>query len=186
MCTDASPFLEKLIDTWDFPSGSVVMNLPANAEDSGDVVWSLGWKHPMEEGMETHSSILAWRIPWTEEPGELQSMGSQRVGHDWATERAGKWTVQWCWPALWQLFWDAWTLSWFGSRVQIKRHRKLKFQSVFLQSAERQNAAAIYLSWLTPCSWSPDTVCSLDAFSRKGFCLVKTQAWRAPALGKLS
>ena len=38
MCTDASPFLEKLIDTWDFPSGAVVMNLPANAEDSGDVV----------------------------------------------------------------------------------------------------------------------------------------------------
>ena len=82
MCTDASPFLEKLIDTWDFPSGAVVMNLPANAEDSGDVVWSLGWKHPMEEGMETHSSILAWRIPWTGEPGGLQSIGSQRAGHD--------------------------------------------------------------------------------------------------------
>ena len=42
-------------------------------------------KFPLEEGMATHSSILAWRIPWTEEPGRLQSMGSQRVGHDWAT-----------------------------------------------------------------------------------------------------
>ena len=43
---------------------------------------SLGWGDPLEEGMATHSSILAWRIPWTEEPGGLQSMGSQRLGHD--------------------------------------------------------------------------------------------------------
>ena len=42
----------------------------------------LDWEDPLEEGMATHSSILAWRIPWTEEPSELQSMGSQRVGHD--------------------------------------------------------------------------------------------------------
>ena len=44
---------------------------------------SLGWEHPLEEGMATHSSVLAGRIPWTEEPGGLQSMGSQRVRHDW-------------------------------------------------------------------------------------------------------
>ena len=43
---------------------------------------SLGQEDPLEEGMATHSSILAWRIPWTEEPGGLQSTGSQRVGHD--------------------------------------------------------------------------------------------------------
>ena len=43
-------------------------------------VQSLGWKDPLEEGMTTHSSILAWRIPWAEEPGRLQSMGLQRVG----------------------------------------------------------------------------------------------------------
>ena len=49
-------------------------------------VWSLGLKDPQKEGMATHSSILAWRIPWTEEPGGLQSMGLQRVGHDWATK----------------------------------------------------------------------------------------------------
>ena len=42
----------------------------------------LGWEDPLEKGIETHSSILAWRIPWMEEPGGLQSMGSQRVGHD--------------------------------------------------------------------------------------------------------
>jgi len=45
-------------------------------------VLSLGWEDPLEEGMATHSSILAWRILWTEETGGLQSMGSQRVGHD--------------------------------------------------------------------------------------------------------
>ena len=44
-------------------------------------VRSLGWEDPLEEGMATHSSILAWRTPWTEEPGRLPSMGSQRVGH---------------------------------------------------------------------------------------------------------
>ena len=46
-------------------------------------VWSLGWEDPLKEGMATHSSILAWRISWTEEPGSLYSIGSQRVGHDW-------------------------------------------------------------------------------------------------------
>ena len=46
-------------------------------------VWSLGQEDPLEEGMATHSSILAWRIPWTEEAGGLQSMGLQRVRHDW-------------------------------------------------------------------------------------------------------
>ena len=45
-------------------------------------VQSPGWEDTLEEGMATHSGILAWRIPWTEKPGGLQSMGSQRVGHD--------------------------------------------------------------------------------------------------------
>ena len=44
-------------------------------------VQSLGWEGPLEESMATHSSVLAWSIPWTEEPGGLQAMGSQRVGH---------------------------------------------------------------------------------------------------------
>ena len=48
-------------------------------------VRSLGWEAPLEKEIATHSSILAWRIPWMEEPGGLQSTGSQRVGHDWAT-----------------------------------------------------------------------------------------------------
>ena len=45
-------------------------------------VRSLGWEHSLEEGMATHSSLVAWRIPWTEEPGGLQPMGSQRIRHD--------------------------------------------------------------------------------------------------------
>ena len=45
-------------------------------------VRSLGWEYPLEKEMEIHSSAIAWEIPWTEEPGRLQSMGSQRVGHD--------------------------------------------------------------------------------------------------------
>ena len=56
-----------------------VKNPPAMQETS---VQSLGWEDLLEEGMATHSSILAWRIPWTEELDWLQAMGSQRVGHD--------------------------------------------------------------------------------------------------------
>ena len=47
-------------------------------------VWSLSQDDPLEEGMATHSSVLAWKIPWTEEPGGLQSMGLQRVGFHWS------------------------------------------------------------------------------------------------------
>ena len=60
----------------------MVKNLPTMQEPQETQVQSLGQEDPLEEEMATHSSILAWRIPWTEEPGELQSMGSQRVGHD--------------------------------------------------------------------------------------------------------
>ena len=67
-----------------FPGGSDGKNpnLPAMHETW---VRPLGWEDPLEEGMATHSSILAWRIPWTEEPGGLQSMGWQRVRQDWET-----------------------------------------------------------------------------------------------------
>ena len=47
-------------------------------------VQSLGWGDPLEEGMSTHSNILAWKIPWTEEPGGLESLGSQRARHSWS------------------------------------------------------------------------------------------------------
>ena len=58
-----------------FPSGLVVKNLPAKQEMS---VQSLGWEDTLENGMSTHSGILAWKIPWTEGPGGLESMGTQK------------------------------------------------------------------------------------------------------------
>ena len=61
-------------------------NLPAMRESW---VQSLGWEDPLEKGMATHSSILAWRSPWTEDPGGLQSMGSQRVRHNSAGMHTG-------------------------------------------------------------------------------------------------
>ena len=63
----------------DFPVAQVVKNLPAIQETR---VQSLGREAPLEKGMAIHSSIVAWRIPWTEKPGGLQFMGSHRVGHD--------------------------------------------------------------------------------------------------------
>ena len=62
-----------------FPGGSVVKNLPASAGDWGSV---LGQEDILEKEMATHFSILVWEIPWTEKPGGLQSMGSQRLGYD--------------------------------------------------------------------------------------------------------
>ena len=67
------PIIEGLL-----PSGSGVKESACNAGD-------LGWEDPLKKGMTTHSSILAWRFPWTEEPGGIQSMESQRVGHDGTT-----------------------------------------------------------------------------------------------------
>ena len=70
-----------------FLCGSVVKNLPAGQETQ---VPSLVREDPLEEEMAAHSSVLAWEIPWTEEPGWLQSTGSQRLGHDERTRRATK------------------------------------------------------------------------------------------------
>ena len=60
----------------------MIKNLPANAGDTKDVGSIPGQEDPLKKEMATHSSILAWKIPWTKEPGGLQSMGSQRVRHD--------------------------------------------------------------------------------------------------------
>ena len=65
-----------------FPETQRIKNLPAVQETW---VWSLGQEDPLEEEMATYSSLVAWKIPWTEEPGRLQCTGSQRVRQDWAT-----------------------------------------------------------------------------------------------------
>ena len=72
-----------VVYSWASLVAQLVRNPPAMQETW---VWSLGWEDPMEEGMATHSCILVCRIPWTEEPGRLQSMGLQRVRYDWATK----------------------------------------------------------------------------------------------------
>ena len=68
------------------PSGTVVKNLPATQEMPDMRLSPWVGKIPYEKGMATHSSTLAWVIPWTEELGRLQSMGSQRIKHDWVTK----------------------------------------------------------------------------------------------------
>ena len=74
--------------TWDggFPGCSDGKEAAHNARDLGSIP---GFKDPLEEDIATHSSTLAWKIPWAEESGGLQSMGSQRVGHDWVTSNSG-------------------------------------------------------------------------------------------------
>ena len=69
----------KLEEHWASLVAQSIKNLPAMQETQ---VQPLGWEDPLEKGMATHSSILAWRIPWTEDPGKLQSMGLQRVRLD--------------------------------------------------------------------------------------------------------
>ena len=71
--------------SWAFLVAQLVKNLPAMWETW---VWSLGWEDLLEERMATHSSVLAWRIPWIEEPGGLQAMGLQRARHDWVTKHS--------------------------------------------------------------------------------------------------
>ena len=65
----------------DFPCGSAVKNPPTVQETQ---VWCPSWEDPLKEGLATHSCVLAWRIPWTEEPGGLQSIRSQRDRHSWS------------------------------------------------------------------------------------------------------
>ena len=71
-----------LIHLKDFPGGSVVKNLPVMQEMQETWVRSLGWEDPLEEEMAAHSSILAGKVAWTEEPGGLESMSLQRVGYN--------------------------------------------------------------------------------------------------------
>ena len=75
-------YLSDMKQLWASLVAQSVKNLRAVQETR---VRSLNWEDPLEREMAAHSSILAWKIPWTEEPGRLPSMGSQRVRHDWAT-----------------------------------------------------------------------------------------------------
>ena len=83
-------FLPMTVDimlVWiEFTIGDVVAQMVKHLSTMRETwVWALAWEDPLEKEMAIHSSTIAWKIPWTEEPGRLQSMGSQRVGHDWVT-----------------------------------------------------------------------------------------------------
>ena len=109
-----------------------VKNPPAMQETQ---VQSLGWEDPLENGMTSHSSILAWRIPWTEEPGKLQSMGLQRVRHDWATNTFTLtlnnyyFIVEWMSVShlSWPIFMDFLITTFIGKRE--KKRERLKKRS---------------------------------------------------------
>ena len=79
----------------------MLKHLPAMQETR---VWSLGQENPLEKQMASHSSILAWRIPWTEEPVRLQSLGLQRVGHNWATNTCTSARAHTHTPRVFQVF----------------------------------------------------------------------------------
>ena len=74
---------QKWLSNWASQVALIVKNPPDNVGERREAGWILGWKDSLEEGMATHSSILAWRIPRTEKPGSLQSIESHKVGHDW-------------------------------------------------------------------------------------------------------
>ena len=77
-------FKHAYVQSWGFPGGTSDKQPACQCRRQEIQVWSLDQEDPLEKGMETHSKILAWRIPWTEEPGRLQSTESQRVGHNWS------------------------------------------------------------------------------------------------------
>ena len=82
MVWNTNYFCTKIVGNQGFPGSTVVKNLPSIQETLSSIA---GLGRSLEKGMATHSNILAWKFPWTEEPGRLQSLGSQRVWHDWAT-----------------------------------------------------------------------------------------------------
>ena len=92
---------------WAYLVAQMVKHLPAMRETW---VQSLGQEDPLEKEMATHSSILAWKIPWMEEPGRLQNMGLQRVGYDWATSLHFTKSIKWRekhpidFAVLWRLY----------------------------------------------------------------------------------
>ena len=150
-----------------FPGGSVVKNLSAIQE-----IWVqfLGREDPLEEGMATHSSILAWRIPWTEEPGRLQSMGLQRVGWDWVTKHTLMLHI--CLP--WRLMTKdrSSTVSlwvWAQSCREGARFGSLPTWSVPRKSLTFSLLGALWSAWTFTSGKRKKKPCSFKILSKKGF-----------------
>ena len=130
----------------------MVKHLPAIRETW---VWTLGWKDPMEKEMATHSRTLAWKIPWTEEPGRPQSMGSQRVEHYWVTSLSHSNGVidHWLWGEKRKLEEIIWLgIKWgeqASPRLQNMRSPKIINQDnsyFFFLTLQQQNKILYFLS----------------------------------------
>ena len=136
-----------------FPDSSDSKESACNVGDLGLVP---GWGRSPGEGMETHSSILAWRIPWREEPGGLQSMGSQRVGHDWANNtnilynKNKVFTVDGC------------TLIWFIQNPKLHRLKAQRLRPMHHSFIHLLFSLFIHLhfEWPFSISCAPDSVWS--------------------------
>ena len=115
-------FLFKKIFVLHWSMAQWLKNLPAMQETQEMWVQSLGGEDPLVKEMATHSSILAWKIPWTEEPGGLQSMGSQRVGYDWVTKHNT---------------FSAFTIF---KIVNIKKHCKLIYNIVLISGVQQSSS----------------------------------------------
>ena len=121
-----------------FPGGSVVKNPPAKQEIQ---IQSRGQEDPLEEEMATHSSILAWGNPWTEEPGGLQSTGLQRVGHDLATKPLL--------PSLWRGGAEGYLIHtqrrWYEGRTETK------MEKLYTVSKNQTRSCLLLRSWTPYC-----------------------------------
>ena len=95
--SDTTERLSLSLSLWAFLGDQMVKHLPATWETW---VRSLGWGDPLEKEMATQSSILAWKIPWTEDPSRLQSIRSKRVGHDWTTSLSLNHWYLWIWSCV--------------------------------------------------------------------------------------
>ena len=127
-----------------FSGGSVVNNSSAMQETQKKWVRSLGWEDPLEEEMATYSSILAWRSPWIKELGELQSTGSQRIGHNWRD-----WACTHCF-AYHPRFLGSYFLLVNSSKKERKKERKDTWNSssLFLHCGQ-SNQPLVYFSSMT-------------------------------------
>ena len=123
-----------------FPGGSMIKNLPANAEDTRVVVWTLGQEDPLEWAMAIHYSILARITLWTEEPGGLQSTAMLRVGHNWALLCYGMKVTMY--PALYE-----------RKRLQVLLHLYNHFTVGFFGWAEKGYGILSYCQFLSFSQW---------------------------------
>ena len=127
-----------------FPGGSVVKNLPANAGDTREVGSIPDQEDPLEWKMATHSSILACRVPWTEESGGLQDMGFQRVGHDWVS-----------WARMHKLFCTRSWNTWKSAIYNLGDWSNYLSLSIFLPLWNEHNSHSVLVPALGRCNSHP-------------------------------